>query len=596
MSNFDTAKWFKNQYLKEHKINENEYDDEDIVIYDGEEHIIMSRDGNMIYIRPLEDSAILGKRDVIKVPARALAYKSDLDKMYDEYKPKDEMNEVDEKWDKIARDEYGKPWMELSIAQKQEMLSYANRETEKEFETDFERRRKGDYSDDMEDGMTDYQRRRMDEGFKVGDKVTYLGHPAVVTATKEYNGKDFVSVSYDKGTGKTKASDILATDGTVKAIKEDMNDPVLMKARAAKMADEKEMAKQAALDKKYGSSFMDKLEAEIDLKNELQDLKDERAQLMIDMEQEAEPEGGEVADRYGSRLNDIDARMGEIKPELEDLRMYESVVTESKGAMNYFSDLKSNYQKAFRYLDVKERKEYKRLAKDFFSKLQVDDKVRAVGLNENSYIRVSKPRFKKDKNNPNFLYVYMDYDTGPGGSSIALGKETMTGQIRRLSSAEAVRQMNDIAKKLNDNFNIEDIEVKDLENGKVQIFAVSDDFIDMDPRSELSMALLNESASTEEKRIATRAIKSIAKYRGVSEDEAKRDLTRAIEQLGSLKEAIKDIKETIKLGKTLNEELCAKGKAYRKRRIAAGEKSSAYLSGRAVKVCKGQMSGKKKKK
>ena len=41
--------------------------------------------------------------------------------------------------------------------------------------------------------------------------------------------------------------------------------------------------------------------------------------------------------------------------------------------------------------------------------------------------------------------------------------------------------------------------------------------------------------------------------------------------------------------------LCKKGEAYRKRRMAAGEKSSAYLSGRAVKVCKGQMSGKKKK-
>jgi len=48
--------------------------------------------------------------------------------------------------------------------------------------------------------------------------------------------------------------------------------------------------------------------------------------------------------------------------------------------------------------------------------------------------------------------------------------------------------------------------------------------------------------------------------------------------------------------KHLFEELCARGKAYRKRRMAAGEKSSAYLSGRAVKVCKGQMSGKKKKK
>ncbi len=66
---------------------------------------------------------------------------------------------------------------------------------------------------------------------------------------------------------------------------------------------------------------------------------------------------------------------------------------------------------------------------------------------------------------------------------------------------------------------------------------------------------------------------------------------------GLNKEEIKkEVKEIKKLGETLTEELCAKGKAYRKRRMAAGEKSSAYLSGRAVKVCKGQMSGKKKKK
>jgi hypothetical protein len=48
------------------------------------------------------------------------------------------------------------------------------------------------------------------------------------------------------------------------------------------------------------------------------------------------------------------------------------------------------------------------------------------------------------------------------------------------------------------------------------------------------------------------------------------------------------IREVIK---NLVEELCAKGKAYRKKRMAAGEKSSAYLSGRAVKVCKGQIKG-----
>ena len=39
------------------------------------------------------------------------------------------------------------------------------------------------------------------------------------------------------------------------------------------------------------------------------------------------------------------------------------------------------------------------------------------------------------------------------------------------------------------------------------------------------------------------------------------------------------------------EKLCKKGQAYRRKRMAAGEKSSAYFSGRAVKVCKGQMQG-----
>jgi len=89
------------------------------------------------------------------------------------------------------------------------------------------------------------------------------------------------------------------------------------------------------------------------------------------------------------------------------------------------------------------------------------------------------PRFVKDKNNPNFLNVYIDYDLGPGGSSIALGKETMTGQIRRESAAEAMRLAGDIARDLKAKYNLEDIDIQDLENGKVQIFAVSDDFIDM---------------------------------------------------------------------------------------------------------------------
>ena len=58
-----------------------------------------------------------------------------------------------------------------------------------------------------------------------------------------------------------------------------------------------------------------------------------------------------------------------------------------------------------------------------------------------------------------------------------------------------------------------------------------------------------------------------------------------------LMKIMQDIEETKQLGENLNEELCPKGKAYIKKRMAAGEKSSAYLSGRAVKVCKGQMKG-----
>ena len=48
---------------------------------------------------------------------------------------------------------------------------------------------------------------------------------------------------------------------------------------------------------------------------------------------------------------------------------------------------------------------------------------------------------------------------------------------------------------------------------------------------------LTESSSSEEKRIALRAVNSIAKYRDVSHEEAKQDLLRAIDELGDLKES-----------------------------------------------------------
>ena len=55
----------------------------------------------------------------------------------------------------------------------------------------------------------------------------------------------------------------------------------------------------------------------------------------------------------------------------------------------------------------------------------------------------------------------------------------MSGQDRETGAAKALAMGNAVAKKLQAKYNIEDIEVNDLKNGKVQVFAVSDDFTKM---------------------------------------------------------------------------------------------------------------------
>ena len=134
----------------------------------------------------------------------------------------------------------------------------------------------------------------------------------------------------------------------------------------------------------------------------------------------------------------------------------------------------------------------KEIVKGIVSKIKEEEWSEDFGEleeNEDSQVRISEPRYIKDKNNPNFLNVYIDYSIGAGGVTTALGIETMTGQIRRKSAAAAVDKLNNIAKDLESKYNIEDIEVTDLENGKVRLFAVSDDFEGADVKylSEIDM-------------------------------------------------------------------------------------------------------------
>lgn len=89
-----------------------------------------------------------------------------------------------------------------------------------------------------------------------------------------------------------------------------------------------------------------------------------------------------------------------------------------------------------------------------------------------------KPKMSKDANHPNFLTVKIKYPAG-AGNLVALGSKTASGQEREEGAKKALAIGNKVAKDLQSKYNLEDIEVSDLENGTVEVFAVSDDFINL---------------------------------------------------------------------------------------------------------------------
>jgi len=102
----------------------------------------------------------------------------------------------------------------------------------------------------------------------------------------------------------------LATQGSSSR---DMNDPVLIAFRAAKMNREKELAMAKPKRKPlYGKQRQRAEDVLWDISQELKELYAERGQILIDMEQEAEIEGGPVADEYGDQLNKIEDRIQKL--------------------------------------------------------------------------------------------------------------------------------------------------------------------------------------------------------------------------------------------------------------------------------------------
>jgi len=113
-----------------------------------------------------------------------------------------------------------------------------------------------------------------------------------------------------------------------------INDPALVKARAAK-------------------NQMDKIKPNprigfdqaLDLRGEKKDLESRISQLYRDMEQEAEPEGGTIADKYGAELDNLEAKLYKINKQID---LYD---------MNESTTLNETTEKAWNSIDVSRKAE-----------------------------------------------------------------------------------------------------------------------------------------------------------------------------------------------------------------------------------------------
>ena len=124
----------------------------------------------------------------------------------------------------------------------------------------------------------------------------------------------------------------LTWDSLIEKINEsDLNDPVLVAFRAAKAKRQEELAKPKRRPL-YGKE-REKSEDQLwQISQDLKDLYSDRGQMLIDMEQEAEVEGGPIADKYGADLDKIELEIQKLiakRGQLE-LRLAESFITEAE--------------------------------------------------------------------------------------------------------------------------------------------------------------------------------------------------------------------------------------------------------------------------
>jgi len=121
----------------------------------------------------------------------------------------------------------------------------------------------------------------------------------------------------------------------------------------------------------------------LDLRSDKKDLEDRISQLYRDMEQEAEPEGGPIADRYGDELEKLEAKLYRVSKQIADYDMNESTLKERvvydnetqilKGriaADDFMRIYRSEFRRMFSNFGKEAEAEFKKVVKDKFSRLQ----------------------------------------------------------------------------------------------------------------------------------------------------------------------------------------------------------------------------------
>ena len=125
-------------------------------------------------------------------------------------------------------------------------------------------------------------------------------------------------------------SDIVRYDESVVNEAMDINDPVLMAFRATRAIMELPKFKPAEVKSRRISfdKYMDLLDSQTDIGQDIKDKAEAMAQTLRDMEQEAEPDGGVMADKYGSIMmkqekeyTQLKAKKAKIDASVEKYRM-----------------------------------------------------------------------------------------------------------------------------------------------------------------------------------------------------------------------------------------------------------------------------------